>query len=398
MKYLEKSEFGTWTLFSVAGLVASLATAGLVPRLVHASDHRMFEDETALAAGMDTSGDEKGAWDAANNPSRWQSGYEYRFDQLPLEGAMENHTPWSDTYWPSDQAGIAARWQQPGSNGFKYKLLSEAQVRALPQGQLAKLSPAEKYDIYMGRFDYPTVKMVRDKTSPHAESWEGICNGWSPAAINLEEPAPVLVTGASGIAVPFGSDDVKALLDEYYANNAQATEFLGLKCNRGGGGIRGIIGVFTSSAACDDVNAGALHVILANELGLRHQGLVADVDRTRQVWNQPVYGFHAQVVGHRGPSHDAAPGTVREVLIHASMSYANEIDPSWLPVVGTKNFNSKNAEYDYSLELDAAGRIIGGQYYLKSNQDRPDFLWNAPKLQFTGYYEGLNGIYRPAGK
>ena len=65
-------------------------------------------------------------------------------------------------------------------------------------------------------------------------------------------------------------------------------------------------------------------------------------------------------------------------------------------MVGTAKFAHDKKEYDYSIELDAAGRIIGGQYYLKSNQDRPDFLWNAPKLQFGGYYEGINRIYRPS--
>ena len=319
MKRLVNSEICTWTLFSAAAtLAASILTAGLiVPRLVHASAHTMFEDEAALEAqAADAAGDEKGAWNTANSPSHWQSGYEYRFDQLPLEGGMTDHTPWSDTYWPSYQAGIAARWNQKGSNGFKYKLLNEDQVRALAQEELAELSPAEKYDIFMGRFDYPTVKMVRGKTSASAQSWAGICHGWSPAALNHLEPAPVLVTSDSGIAVPFGSDDVKALMDEYYANNEQQTQFLGTRCQKGGGGIRGFLGVFTSSDACDDVNAGALHVILTNELGIRHQGFVADVDRGRQVWNQPVYGFVSRVVERarafqgRGPGHrqgDADP-------------------------------------------------------------------------------------------
>jgi hypothetical protein len=315
---------------------------------------------------------------------------------------MTDHTPWSDTYWPSQQGGIAARWNMPHSNAFKYKLLNESQVRALTPEQMAQLSPAEKYDIFMGRFDYPTVTMVRGKTSPHAASWEGICNGWSPAAINHAEPAAVTLTSDAGIPVPFASDDVKALMDEYYANNAQATQFLGLRCSKGsvGGGIGGIVsairGAFQGSDACEDVNAGALHVILTNELGIRHQGFVADVDRSAQVWNQPVYSFSSKVVGQRGPSHDAAPGTVKEILIHSTMTYADEIDPNWNPVVGTPKFNKATKVYDYSLEIDAAGQIIGGQYYLKSNQDRPDFLWNAAKLQFTGYYEGINRIYRPA--
>jgi hypothetical protein len=136
--------------------------------------------------------------------------------------------------------------------------------------------------------------------------------------------------------------------------------------------------------------------VLANQLGLGHQGFVANVEASGQVWNQPVYEFSSKVVGTRAPSKDSDPRTVREVLIHTVMTYADEIDPQWLPVVGTPKFNKSSKQYDYSLELDAAGRIVGGQYYLPSNKDHPGFIWMSPRLQFTGYGDGINRIYQPA--
>jgi hypothetical protein len=392
-----KSEVLSWSLFSVAGIAASILTAGLVPRIVHASAHTMFEEEAELeTTSTSLGGDEKGRWDGNNNPANWSSGYEYRFDRLPLEGNMKSHQPWSDTYWPSNRAGIAARWNLEGSNGFKYKMYNLEQLRAMSPAQIARLSPAEKYDILMGRYDYPTVKAVRGKTSSHAKGWEGICHGWSPASLNHAEPAPVTVTSKDGIEIAFGSADVKGILDNYYADHAQADSFLGARCKKGGGGWRGFIGHFRGAGACEDVNAGAFHVILTNELGQRGHGFVADVDRSNQVWNQPVFGFSSKVMGMRSPSRDSAPGTVREVLIHTTMFYADEIAPAWDPVVGTKKYAQDKKEYDYAIELDSAGRIVGGQYYLKSNPSRPDFLWSAPRLGFTGYYMGLNKIYRPA--
>jgi hypothetical protein len=378
-----------------ASVTASFAGISLTSPAAHASAHHMFEDEAALAKSY---GDEKGVWNRANDPSTWSTHYNYQFDQLPLEGKMEDHTPWSDTYWPTREAGIAARWNWGSDvNGFKYKTYSEAQVRAMSRDELSRLSPAEKYDIFMGRFDYPTVKMVRDATSPHAEYWAGICHGWSPAALNHAEPMPVVVTSEGGIAVPFGSADVKALMDNYYANNAPASLFLGEKCQSGEGGniFRRIASPFLKGPSCDDVNAGALHLILSNELGVRHQGFVADVDRWRQVWNQPVYAFTSRVTGARAPQQDAAPGTVREVLVHTDMFYADEIDATWTPVVGTPDFKKGVEAYEYSLELDGEGKIIGGQWL---SENRPDFLWNSPKLQFTGYFSGINAVYRPSAR
>ncbi len=368
-----------------------------IPTLSHADAHTMFEEEAELEmSSMDLGND--GAWNRANNPRSWGSTYEYRFDQLPLSGKMDGHTPWSDTYWPSNRAGIAARWNLPGSDGFKYRLYSENEVRVMPKNELAKLSPAEKYDIFMGRFDYPTVKMVRGSTSASMESWNGICHGWAPASLNHPEPGPVTVKSSNGIEVSFGSSDVKALIDQYYATYARASEFLGMRCKRGGGGniFRRIAGVFSSSSACNDTHAGAFHIVMSNELGIKRRGFVADVDSKRQVWNQPIYAFDAKVVGERRPHEGAAPGTRREVLIHAVITYTKEINATWNPVVGTSSFSKESKAYDYALELDSSGRIIGGSYYLKSNRARPDFLWNTTKLQFTGYYEGINRIYQPA--
>jgi hypothetical protein len=389
-------------MFNRRSLAASAAVFfSLSPLFSHAafaSAHHMFEDEAARA-GQEYSADENGVWNHANDPATWSTQYNYDFASLPLTGKVEGHQPWSDTYWPSNQAGIAARWNWPGQNGFKYKTFSEAQVRAMSLDDLAKLSPAEKYDIFMGHFDYPTVKVIRDNTSVHAQYWAGICHGWSPAAINFAEPAPVTLAGPSGITVPFGSDDVKALLDQYYADNGPATTFLGEKCQAGeGGSIFNRIGsaFLNNSDACEDVNAGALHIILTNELGIKHQGFVADVDRWREVWNQPIYGFTSHVTGSRAPQKDAAPGTVREVIVHTDMQYADELDkPSWSPVVGTPSFKEGVEHYDYSLELDANGRILGGQWI---TENRPDFLWTSPRLQFTGYMSGINAIYRSAGR
>jgi hypothetical protein len=364
-----------------------------------ASSHQMFEDEAALTAtnAMIV----EGRWDDANSPASWGTQYTYKLETLPLTGHVADFQPWSDIYWPTHLAGIAARWNWPGQtgSGFRYRPFTEAEVRRMSIEDLKRLSPAEKYDIFMGDFKYPTVYRIRAGTSPRAEWWMGICHGWSPAAINHAEPAAVVVTSDQGIQVPFGSGDVKALLDQYYAEpeHNTAEHFMGMRCQAGGGG--GLLQRFRSpfvrgGSHCSDTNAGALHVVLTNELGLKHQGFVADIDRWRQVWNQPVFGFRSEIKGYRAPSRGATAGTTREAVVHTEMYYADELDQqSYEPVVGTPHSKVGTEKYDYSLELDANGLILGGEWI---SSDRPDFLWTVPKQAFTGYMAGINKIYVPA--
>ena len=134
---------------------------------------------------------------------------------------------------------------------------------------------------------------------------------------------------------------------------------------------------------------------MANELGIHHRGFIADVDRWGEVWNQPVYGFKSNEVAAGGKSSDSsAPGTVREVTVHTEMYYADELPKElWQPVVGTPNFVEGVKKYDYVIELDANGTIIGGHWL---SSDRPDFLWTKTKRAFTGDYAALSAIYRPA--
>ncbi len=378
------------TSVSLAAFVASAMNS----QLANASAHTMFEEAAEREMIGDLNAD--GGWkDGVNNPTQWSDTYKYELSKLPTSGRKADFKPWSDIYWPSQLGGIAMRWRYGLKPGFHHYLHSKREVLAMSQSQLAMLSPAEKYDIFMGRFDYPTVRHVRGFNNPRAQAWEGICHGWASAALNHPEPASVTVAGPSGITVPFGSGDVKALLDWYYARFGRANVFLGLKCDAGSGGnIIRRLRSSVNSASCKDVNPGAMHVIFANELGIKKQGFSVDIDRMREIWNQPVYAFESRqspstVRIYRG----AAPGTARIVQIRTKMFYTDELDqPSWTPVVGT-SFNKESvATYDYYLELDRAGRIIGGEWI---SDKHPDFLWNAPKIPFLGEFEGINQIYRP---
>jgi hypothetical protein len=176
-------------------------------------------------------------WNQTNDPANLNAGYNYNFDQLPLSGSVDPaHTPWSDNYWESDWGGISLRWntltvEQRDPDLFAYTSVNKEalfsyvppsleQLRTMSRDDLINLSPAEKYDILMGHYDYPTVYAERSLTSPDMKDWQGICHGWVPAAINVAEPQPIDATNADGVVIPFGSSDVKGLLSYYYGVTA----------------------------------------------------------------------------------------------------------------------------------------------------------------------------------
>lgn len=327
------------------------------------------------------------AWDPENAPSRLEWNAERDFSKLPLQ-ARTGSVPWSDTYWPTFRGGLAWRWSSSGS-GFNYPLLAKEQLASFGREQLAGLSPAEKYDVLMGRYDYPLVKSEWRRTSPQAESWEGLCHGWAPASINYLEPKPITLTNPDGIKVPFGSSDVKALLIYYHGESFTPhppRRFLGLRCdenlarNPGAG----------STAECKDTNAGSFHVLLAHYVGKLKIPLVADITRDAEVWNHPIYSYESRVLNVTPPSQGAAPGTVREVWLQTKIDYVREGNPRWESNVGTTYNVTGYDVYRYRVELDADDRIIGGEW---DTDARPDFLWVQKRPEFSGYYKRLGELY-----
>jgi hypothetical protein len=290
--------------------------------------------------------------------------------------------PWSETYWPSKQGSINLRWNQEEPQGFGYRSPSKDEVRRMSIDQLKKLSPAEKYDIFMGNYHYPLKNRVNGIASKSAKWWSGLCDGWSWAALQYQEPKAVTMTNPDGVEVPFGSSDIKGLMSYTAISYEQVqTKQVGSRCT-GAGRIFGV-------GACSDINAGALHVILANQIGIKKQGFVTEKDPGNQIWNQPTYGFKFQMMGS-ALSKDGAYG----IRVQGTLLYTDELDKSeWEPVVGTDKFVPGKLVMDYILDLDSNGNIIGGDFV---SGDRPDFVWlPLNKLEFKGDMEGLNRLYTP---
>jgi hypothetical protein len=362
-----------------------------------------------------------------NNPSNFNriAGISLitHFDSLPAAGKLiDDRLSWSETYWPSNVGGIAYRWNSPDPQPFKYKMYTKAELQKMSFDEMGQLSPAELYDIANNDYNYTLTRRAFGLYSKHDLWWEGICHGWSQAASHYPEPAPVVVTNDAGIKVPFGSSDVKGLLAMHEAYNYGGTyAFIGQRCRAvgkvpGEGDLRDTITTepteeVRNSIECKDVNAGAFHVVISNMIGILGKGFVADIDRYNDVWNQPLNGYSMKVVSEETvTAEDRAIGIERKLRINLNMVYGEELKyyTETLAQAGNLNFVSKwpvtmtpaqkflSRNYDYVIELDGAGKVIGGQWFTET---RPDFMWMYQRAKsFKNSpmpLANLKNIYRP---
>ena len=370
---------------------------------------------------------------------------------------------------------------------FSYHYYTKKELKSMSQDQIKLLSPLEKYSILMGDYHYRIVKHYERVNSPDSEYWEGYCHAWSAASSHYAEPLPVVRTNKDGITIPFGSADVKALLTANYADlnwgggsgaNAITIRFVGQMCHRSFqpptskikngrevmadyGDTDGLLDVDfekyvadyqqrlfrvkgtpidptlaerlraeANAPECSDTNPGAFHVVMANQLGLMHEGFLMDKTRDNEVWNQPVSRFESNVVGVEAPTSESAPGTAQVVRVASTLYYGDDTDYGWAfwnptlsGMFGLKNYFTSfldeyqayqnvlmkegdekelsqypdhvegKSHYQYRLDLDSQGKIIGGNWI---TFDRPDDLYMVKKVGFMGHFNHLGDIYEPA--
>ena len=131
-------------------------------------------------------------------------------------------------------------------------------------------------------------------------------------------------------------------------------------------------------------------MVLANELGLNKKSFVGDINRDLEVWNQPIYGFESEILADDlSPSVGAAPGTVREVHVKTRMDYVEELSPMWHSQLQQDIDSLGTRIYEYRLELDREGQILGGEWV---SFDRPDFFWRESQGDFDGTWVGLKDL------
>ncbi|TDJ08130.1 MAG: hypothetical protein E2O68_02545 [Deltaproteobacteria bacterium] len=356
-------------------------------------------------------------WNEINDPAGLVIGYNDHFNQLPLKGKI-GIEPWSGDYWATAYGGVSNRWyNQQGNGNYGYKLLNESNASNFPS---ENLSPTEKFDLFMGDFNWQMTKWERNRTgimkvvkgNPEyvpghkIPTWFGLCHNWAPATIMFDNPKPITLKGKKGHTIKFGSADIKALilmhmqyksfLDKYYRRYRGKEFFLGGRCEldlkdmykkfQNGEITKEEYNKGIDMAECKDTNAGSFHIAIANLVGVKKQSFVLDVDRGSEVWNQAIYSYESQVLGNRNitTAGESQRGATTAVRIKTQMTYIVETHKVWDREKNTTGFKTKH--YEYELFLTPENNIVGGKWI---SWDRPDFLWMNERPYFA---QGLNDV------
>ena len=323
-------------------------------------------------------------WNGYNNPKKFPLVTERKLSVLPTEGSAETAgLAWPGYWWANDNGGVAYRWQSGSPQNFEYTSPSLFHLRRMSQESINKLSPIEKFSIAIGDYSYRLRDKVWDQTRGSSKDWHGICHGVSSSSLYVKEPSSRVYENADGIKIPFASSDLKGLVAYYYAKVGEgSTTQVGRRCNIAEG-----VPLLRRSKVCNDVNAGAFHLIMANYLGNERRSFIADMDRYRQVWNHAAVSFDSHVARY---SASVAGTSYRKVKVRTKIRYTGTVTASVNPILGTENALYSDHTYVYWLYLNNSGEIVGGKW---ESQDRPDFLWMPKRVKkFKGIWQNLDEL------
>ncbi|KAJ3159153.1 hypothetical protein HDU86_002055 [Geranomyces michiganensis] len=317
------------------------------------------------------------------------------YDTLPLKGAAAT-IPWPSTYWPSYLDGANYRWQSSNTPSpiekyaaaFSWNAQQLADQVSYQHGiDSAKSAKTCFTDWQCGS---GSKCVGRRGTGIFGKrycvaTWEGVCDGWTGAALMLPEPR-CTVTGPKG--VQFNIGDLKGLMSSYFAaENGKHTSEISMSARCNTANPRKDENGYYSDATCDDATAGMFHLFITNWFEKSKTGFAFDRDTTAQVWNQPVYGYTTKSRGDvsrtdalrtLGRSFHIDSRATRIVRVETKVNWVTEIS-RWADMKLTLDQTARDVlrstTYEYFLFLDAQGEIIGGEYYGDSKNDQPDFFW-----------------------
>lgn len=316
------------------------------------------------------------------------------------QARLPNH-PWSDSYWPIFKGSLANRYSDPAfPDSIDWKENADFIQANLGQGALESLSPAEKYDLLVGDPAFTLTQKMLDEGRPYyeknqqVEPWMGLCHGWAPASFMEKRPVNAVETLSfdGGKRILFYPSDIKALATLLWAKGrSRGTRFIGRRCNTASP-PRDRLGR-PLQQECLDTNAGTWHLSIVNQIGVSGRAFVMDATPDYEVWNHPVlgysYSYFSPVTGKTSatitgakisrssfPSDPRAAfrvkGSTDIIGIRMKVDYLVETFPSDRRVDSDRYDGIKSVTYEYELELDPDGKILGGEWI---SQDRPDFLW-----------------------
>lgn len=352
----------------------SILTAALVAASAGCEPPEIEPDEDSVAELRE-------AWSQSDDPRLLDPSFTYVLDNLP-ESGVAAEMPWPGNYWPTAQDSINYRWAGPKSRSAaeKYGLafgkanVEDAVSRYFGVDSLHGRSCKYSSDCNKGQ---SCARRRGEKTGRCAARWAGLCHAWAPASLLVPEPRK----GVTYNGVRFEINDIKALVVASYTKGIQS-KFMSLRCEETNKNK------VTASKACRDTNAGSFHVAVANLLGLRGMGFIEDRNTDYEVWNFPVVAYRVtrnkrispttanELLGVGGSSYAFNKKAVELRRIQLELTFVGTSDPSVNGyLTDDVNHFLYTDTYNYILELDGSGRIIGGEWVGGSRLRHPDFLW-----------------------
>lgn len=359
--------------------------------------------------GQKPDDDEEGktdAWNYTNDPSRFRVEFNYRLAQLPREGEAEQ-IPWADDYWGTYNDGINYRWRGADHPSpaelydlaFNNWAMPEGFMALRPRADRAAEWDAEYYnqlgplarDVHNRRGNARMVNGRDDDGDDQVdecdsedcdgvEFWWGVCHAWAPAAVMEPEPIRTVVHNGQ----TFTPSDIKALIMATY--DSTSAVMLGGRCNERD--VERDENGRATLTECQDVNAGAFHVVITNMLGIHRRAFDEDRTYDYQVWNQPIRSYRVtsmregltaaqanQVLGASGETYTFNAEAVSFAEVRMDVRYITEARPSEAPRLPEIDRYTRTDRYHYVLELDGEGNVIGGEWATTSQSNHPDFLW-----------------------
>jgi hypothetical protein len=338
-------------------------------------------EDAGAASDVDEPVTARQGWSKKDDPGLLGDGFNYEFHELRTSGYADR-MPWPGYYWPAFRDSINYRWDGPDSRSpaAKYGLAfgkSDIEDRVSQEfgaDSLEGKSCSRSSDCpnFKGSV---CARRRGEKYGVCAEEWFGICHAWAPASILEKEPKH----GVNYGGVRFEIQDIKALVSLAYTEGLDVRR-VSLRCNEQGG-------AHAEEQACKDTNPGTFHVAVANLLGERGQAFIHDRTYDYEVWNLPVIGYRVvrndevsastanDMLGTGGGDYKFNDEAVELRRIRLRLDWLSASTADANGVFAGDDWFVMTDTYDYILEIDDVGRIIGGEWVGGSRKRHPDFLW-----------------------
>jgi hypothetical protein len=322
----------------------------------------------------------------------WGMALERDLTKLRDSGRLDAKSfPWSDTVVETDESPLLARWYRTEfapAERFRKRGPTLDELSKMDRATRSRVanesSAANLLDLAAARADYPNEKAIRAKYRGAKGALaldEALSFGWAVAATKFREPNAVtrtvrLPTGHE-LDLEIGSSDVKSGMSHYYgvtARNKVQLHQVGSRCHG------------TNDRRCARLDAATFHILLTNTVHANGESFVVDIDPSEKVDFRPIGGFEADA--------RIVPGRDRVFRVKTAVDYARRRLPQKSPY-GFYNLDSEREEYVYTLEVDAEGKILRGEW---KSERRPEFAWRVKKLPpaSLGGFTALPKLYEEA--